>query len=140
MPELESPCTCRWPWRMQAGAAGPSVRCRTSRSDPSGLGNPGRLLGLLVHAFPGSRLFWSRTYNKTKAGTIRSTARTVATSTAVIVPVGAAASRHRQRFGQEVVPLGNSPPEDERSRRNDRCHSAPLMRPAPKQHKRAKPC
>ena len=40
---------------------------------------------------PGSMPFWSSTYNKTKAGTIKSAARAAATSTAVIVPDGAAA-------------------------------------------------
>jgi hypothetical protein len=39
----------------------------------------------------GSRRFWSRTYNKTKAGTIKSAPRAAATSTAVIVSDGAAA-------------------------------------------------
>ena len=60
----------------------------------------------------GRRLFWSSVYSRAKAGAINSAARTAATSTAMIVPGRSRSLRHRQRLGQQVVPLGNPPRED----------------------------
>jgi hypothetical protein len=52
----------------------------------------GAPVGFVVDAFFGKQSALSSTYNKMKAGTINSTARPAATSTAVIVPDGAAAA------------------------------------------------
>jgi hypothetical protein len=137
MPELESPCTCRWPWRSRPERPGPAYGVAPVEATHQAWVTPVVCSGPSSTPCPGSRLFWSSVYSKRKAGTIKSTARTVATSTAVIVSGRRCRLVYRQRFGPVVVPLGNSPPEDERSRSDYSRYTPPAMRLAPKQHERA---
>ena len=88
----------------------------------------------------GRRLRWSSVYSSTKLGPRSTTASAVATSTAVIVPDGAAAWATVRLVGQHVVPLPDPPAEhDRRDRAGARARAPRRLERRNSRYKRAGP-
>ena len=102
------------------------------------IGDPSPTLVVLTLS-SGSRPRWSSTNRNAIAGKTNSTASDVATSTAPIVPDGAAASSTVSDLGQDVVPLGDAPSDDDRGDRADGGEPCAVMIGPEQQHQRADP-